>query len=64
MNNAQRVEAERLASYKAASRAMWEEGAKAGGRNPKMEVRAFDSGWDSAMAAISNKPRSRRSQER
>ena len=35
-----------------AARAMWEEGAKFAQRDPKMELRAFDAGWDAAMDSI------------
>lgn len=42
--------------YRGAVRSMWEAGAKAAGRDPRMELRAFDSGWDAALDAVVKYP--------
>ena len=43
---------ERLEIYRKAVRHMWAAGARAAGRDPRLEIRAFDSGWDAAFEAI------------
>lgn len=44
----------RIDKFRKAARAMWEEGAKVDQRDPGVELRAFDAGWDAAMNAIRN----------